>query len=98
MNRIFFIFFIFFVLITAYFNVVKICAKNIKTAANTPAQVEMKPVFNNKTPYAKFEKTNAPQEQTPFKLRENGQIDNNIKPNEQNLKDFQQRRNNDIFK
>ena len=98
MNRIFVIFFILAVSTIAYSEINEILKNNPKTAANTPAQVEMKPVFKNNTPYNKFENTNVIQNSKQQNQNENGQVDKTVKPNEPNLKDFQQRRNNDIFK
>lgn len=98
MNRIFVIFFILAVSTIAYSEINEILKNNPKTAANTPAQVEMKPVFKNNTPYNKFENTNVIQNSKQIDSKEYEQLDKNIIQNNQNLKDFQQRRNNDIFK
>ena len=98
MNRLFVIFFIFIVSIIAYSEAKEILKNNPRTAANTPSQVEMKPLFKNNTPYNKFENTNVIQNLKQQNPKENGQVDKTIKPNEPNLKEFQQKRNNDIFK
>lgn len=98
MNRLFVLFFILVVSIIVYSEAKEILKNNPRTAANTPAQVEMKPVFKNNTPYNKFENTNIIQNSKQSEPKEDGQLDKNIIQNKQNLKDFQQRRNNDIFK
>ena len=83
MNRYLVIFSILVVSIIAYTDARDRLKELDSVAANTPAQVEMKPVFNNNLPDKEFK---------------NKESDKNNQQNEQSLKDAQQKRNNDLFK
>ena len=69
-------------------------------AANTPAQVEMKPIFNNNAPAPKFENTHEPQQiQFPTsqnQVEQTNQNDKRNELNEQRLKEFQEARGNTV--
>ena len=69
-------------------------------AANTPAQVEMKPIFNDNAPDPKFEKTHEPQQiQFPtsqHQVEQTNQNNQRNELNEQKLKEFQEKRSNSV--
>ena len=68
-------------------------------ASNTPAQVEMKPVFSDNAPDPKFENTDEPKQiQSAPTQTQSEKLNQNDKQNEQKLKNIQQNRNDDIFK
>lgn len=99
MNRYLVIFSILVVSIIAYTDARDRLNELDSVAANTPAQVEMKPVFNNNLPDKEFK--NNVQMQQPQQQSEIGkkqESDKNNQQNEQSLKDAQQKRNNDLFK
>ena len=99
MNRYLVIFSILVVSIIAYTDARDRLKELDSVAANTPAQVEMKPVFNNNLPDKEFK--NNVQMQQPQQQSEIGKTqesDKNNQQNEQSLKDAQQKRNNDLFK
>lgn len=99
MNRYLVIFSILVVSIIAYTDARDRLKELDSVAANTPAQVEMKPVFNNNLPDKEFK--NNVQMQQPQQQSEIGkkqESDKNNQQNEQSLKDAQQKRNNDLFK
>lgn len=99
MNRFLIIFSILTVTALAYSDARERLKELDEVAANTPAQVEMKPVFNNNMQQNKFENTNAPQQiQPPSSQTRLQQINKDDKRNEQNLKDSQQNRNDALFK
>lgn len=99
MNRYLVIFSILVVSIIAYTDARDRLKELDSVAANTPAQVEMKPIFNNNLPDKEFK--NNVQMQQPQQQSEIGkkqEFDKNNQQNEQSLKDAQQKRNNDLFK
>lgn len=99
MNRYLVIFSILVVSIIAYTDARDRLKELDSVAANTPAQVEMKPIFNNNLPDKEFK--NNVQMQQPQQQSEIGkkqESDKNNQQNEQSLKDAQQKRNNDLFK
>ncbi len=99
MNRYLVIFSILVVSIIAYTDARDRLKELDSVAANTPAQVEMKPVFNNNLPDKEF-KNNVPmqQPQQQSEIGKTQESDKNNQQNEQSLKDAQQKRNNDLFK
>ena len=99
MNKHLIIFSILVVCIMAYADARDRFRELDEVAANTPAQVEMKPVFNNNLPNQEFETKNEmskPKQQSAPNQFET--INKNNQQNDQNLKDAQQKRNNDQFK
>lgn len=99
MNRFLIIFSILTVTLLAYSDARERFKELDEVAANTPAQVEMKPIFNNNVPNNKFENTNAPKQiQSPNTQTQLQKINTKNQQNEQNLKDSQQKRNDDISK
>lgn len=99
MNRYLVIFSILVVSIIAYTDARDRLKELDSVAANTPAQVEMKPVFNNNLPDKEF-KNNVPmqQPQQQSEIGKTQESDKNNQQNEQSLKDAQQKRNNDLFR
>ena len=99
MNKYLVIFSILVVSIIAYTDARDRLKELDSVAANTPAQVEMKPVFNNNLPDKEF-KNNVPmqQPQQQSEIGKTQESDKNNQQNEQSLKDAQQKRNNDLFK
>lgn len=99
MNRFLIIFSILVVTALAYTDARERLSELDAVAANTPSQVEMKPIFNNNAPEQKFENTDEPkQKQINPAQTQSEQINKNSKQNEQKLKDFQQDRNADMFR
>lgn len=101
MNKLLIIFSILVVSIIAYTDARDRLNELDEVAANTPAQVEMKPIFNNNMSENKFENTtnNTPQiPQQVLPTQNNAQTNPNFKPNIQKLKNFKEKRNTDIFK
>lgn len=99
MNRSLIIFSIAVVSILAYADARDRLKELDEVAANTPAQVEMKPMFNNNLPNQEFDNKNDAQHRKPDSSpNQFEKINKYNKQNEQSLKDFQKRRNDDLFK
>lgn len=102
MNRILIIASILIVSFLAYTDAKERLKELDEVAANTPAQVEMKPIFNNNAPEVKFdrEQTPAAGQFVPAETKGQGNdgVNKNNQPAKQDIKDFQQKRNDDIFK
>lgn len=101
MNRFLMIISILIVSVLAYTDARERLKELDEVAANTPAQVEMKPVFNNNAPEQKFERADV-SEQKNMQPAAAGTSSNSINKNYQqskpDIKKFQEKRNDDIFK
>ena len=101
MNKLLIIFSILVVSIIAYTDARDRLNELDEVAANTPAQVEMKPIFHNNSPENKFENTTNNTPQMPKQVlptQNNEQTNSDFKPNVQKIDNFKQKRNSDIFK
>ena len=101
MNKLLIIFSILVVSIIAYTDARDRLNELDEVAANTPAQVEMKPIFHNNSPENKFENPTNNTPQMPKQVlptQNNEQTNSDFKPNVQKIDNFKQKRNSDIFK